>query len=117
MPSMRRSSCPSAICRIGARAPIALAPDVSGAMAGTPMVSRTPAANRAGLFTVAVWKRYPDARVLPFGTAVLPTRGLRVRDLVAHVAQGQTNEPGAPFMPNVLLFQDLIHNADAQRAG
>lgn len=44
------------------------------------------AADFAGLFTAALWKRYPDAWVLPSGTEVLPIRGLR--DSLMTVAQG-----------------------------
>ncbi len=67
---------------------LAIAPDVSGSMFGTPMASRTTAADIAGLFTAALWKRYPEALVLPFGTEVLPIRGVRVRDSLMTVAQG-----------------------------
>lgn len=66
---------------------LAIAPDVSGSMADTAIAGHTTAADMAGLFTAALWKRYPDAAVLPFGTAVLPTRGVRVRDSLMTIAQ------------------------------
>lgn len=49
---------------------LALAPDVSGSMTRTIIGRDVSAATIAGLFTAALWRRYPDARILPFDATV-----------------------------------------------
>ena len=49
---------------------LAIAPDVSGSMGGFSVSNSTSAADIAGIFTAALWKRNPTATILPFGTHV-----------------------------------------------
>jgi len=67
---------------------LAIGLDVSGSMRGTAVTGRTSAAVIGGLFTAALWKRNPDARVLPFGTDVLP---------LAHLPRPGRSGPGQPL--------------------
>lgn len=53
---------------------VALAPDVSGSMHGTPITPGLSGAQLAGLFTGALWKQHPEALVLPFGSCVHPVQ-------------------------------------------
>lgn len=65
---------------------IAIAPDVSGSMTNTLVAQNVSAAHIAGIFTGALWKRNPNARILPFGTDVHPVRAVSPRDSIMAIA-------------------------------
>lgn len=65
---------------------LAIAPDISVSMRGHSVARGTSAADIAGIFTAALWKRNPTATVLPFGTRVHRIAS-NPRDSVMSIAQ------------------------------
>lgn len=67
---------------------LAVAPDVSGSMVQTRVAGNSSAAIIAGLFSAALWKRYPEASMLPFGTQVVSVGHISPRDSIITIAHG-----------------------------
>jgi 60 kDa SS-A/Ro ribonucleoprotein len=77
-------------------------------MRGTNVAEHTSAAVIAGIFTGAIWKRSADALTMPFGTGVVPLRGVSPRDSVMTIscAVGQLNGGGTDLSaPIRALYQ------------
>lgn len=66
---------------------VVIAPDVSGSMVTASVGKFTTAAEIAGLFTAALWKRNPYQLVMPFNTSSSPLTGVSSHDSAMTIAR------------------------------